>query len=260
MRKISDKTRLKQKRSEGKGSAFRPWQHPSEVPSTGVAHRIYGFKSKRQCNFHSNMEFDFFHYADFSDNVLDIREQFALKPLKETLTIASEKNIIHAQDESHEPVILTIDLLLKIKDGKRVRQLAIMVKPSSELKKKRVMEKFELAREFLDRRKIDLLIITERELNKTVVHNLKLLRASSVISRKLPTKRFLQFFKKLSQTHPASTLKSALTKAEKKFDIQEKDCVHILHYLMFKKLIAFDYNIHLKDSTTLNQLMFHESK
>ena len=70
----------------------------------------------------SDLERDYFYMLEFSDCVLDIREQFPLLSQETTLEIADELRIKHPIDtETKFPIVLTTDFLLIIRrDGETV--------------------------------------------------------------------------------------------------------------------------------------------
>ncbi|WP_180270695.1 TnsA endonuclease N-terminal domain-containing protein [Sporanaerobium hydrogeniformans] len=83
---------------------------------------------------------------EFSENVIDIREQYPLFPLQETLLITKELGIQHPKHpKTQEPIVMTTDFLITIKDAEaEVRDIVRTFKYKKELLKKRVLEKFEI--------------------------------------------------------------------------------------------------------------------
>lgn len=65
----------------------------------------------------SDLERNYFYYLDFADNVVDIREQFPLLPINETIIIAKELGIEHPRDPvTKEPIVMTTDFLITFKE------------------------------------------------------------------------------------------------------------------------------------------------
>lgn len=85
--------------------------------------------------------------AEFSDSVVDIREQFPLLPLSLSLKISQLLDIDHPKNRiSKDPIVITTDFLLTCSDGQRVWYEAVCVKPSEKLSDKRVAEKLDIER------------------------------------------------------------------------------------------------------------------
>lgn len=81
---------------------------------------------------------------DYSDEVTDIREQFPLLLLEETLLIAEKIGVKHPTDpKTGEPVVMMTDFFVTYKDKQVVRT----VKSSSEIEDERTIEKFEMGLE-----------------------------------------------------------------------------------------------------------------
>lgn len=67
---------------------------------------------------------------------------------------------------------MTSDFLLTLDKGQGVFEIARTIKMKDELFKKRVLEKFEIEREYWRRRDIDWGIVTEEEIDKTLARNI----------------------------------------------------------------------------------------
>lgn len=84
IRTINIEKLIKEGRGQGHGSDYKPWINIQDVPSLGRVSRIKGIKTNRQHEFLSDLERNFFYLLEYSNNVVDIREQFPLLPLEET--------------------------------------------------------------------------------------------------------------------------------------------------------------------------------
>jgi len=72
------KRSLKNKYGLGEGAAYKPWLRIQDVKSRGVSSKIQGLKVNRDHHTLSSLETQFFYLAEFSESVIDIREQFSL--------------------------------------------------------------------------------------------------------------------------------------------------------------------------------------
>lgn len=170
----SDKKKIKEKRGEGRGKNYVPFDHAIDFASLGGHKRIAGTKINRTFHCFSDLEKHFLFLFEFADNVIDIREQYPLKPLAETKEIAKSLNIKHPSDEKGNPVIMRTDFRLSFKKG---NDIVFTVKPSSNLTP-RVIEKFEIDRDFQSKRNLSWYILTEKELNPIVLRNIIRIRES----------------------------------------------------------------------------------
>ncbi|MCT4605729.1 MAG: TnsA endonuclease N-terminal domain-containing protein [Marinisporobacter sp.] len=164
---------IKEGRGQGIKEAYKPWLLIQDVPSTGRESRLVGIKINRQYDFLSDLEKNYFYISDFSDEVIDIREQFPLLPIEETILIADELGIKHPTDpRTNEYTVMTTDFLItKRVDGKNI-DVARTIKPSEKLMDERVMEKFEIERRYWEKQGIGWSIATEKETNNAMAKNI----------------------------------------------------------------------------------------
>jgi hypothetical protein len=170
--------RLKDGRGEGRGYDYQPWLRIQDVPSQGLASRAKGWKTGREHHLMSNLETSYLFVLDWSQSVLDIREQFPLLPLDETQEIAQQCGFAHPTDpKTRQSVVMTTDFLITLKQNTHEIEQARAVKPAAELQSQRTLEKLEIERLYWERRNIDWGIVTEKEISKTFFENLKWLRS-----------------------------------------------------------------------------------
>ncbi|PSB34399.1 TnsA endonuclease N-terminal domain-containing protein [Stenomitos frigidus] len=166
--------RLKEGRGSGKGAKYNPWLHIQDVPSQGLCSRIKGWKTDRVHHLLSEMETNYFYVLEWSPKVLDIREQFPLLPLEETLAIADQCGFAHPSDpKTKEPIVMTTDFRVTVKQGTKTVEQARTVKYVKDLQSQRILEKLEIERCYWQKRGIDWGIVTERDVPNTVAANVK---------------------------------------------------------------------------------------
>jgi len=162
--------RIKEGRGQGYGSDYIPWLLVQDVPSIGRATRIHGWKTKRIHHLLSDLERSYFYLLEWSDLVTDIREQYSLLPLEETMAIADEVGIKHPTDpKTKEPIVITTDFLINMGETLFART----IKMADDLESKRVIEKFEIERLYWNKRNIDWGIVTEAQIPKNIVKNIE---------------------------------------------------------------------------------------
>jgi hypothetical protein len=169
---------LKDGRGDGRGPDYQPWLRIQDVPSQGLASRIKGWKTGREHHLMSNLETSYLLVLDWSLLVTDIREQFPLLPLQETQEIAEQCGFTHPTDpQTRQPIVMTTDFLVTLKLNEREIEQARAVKPAAELQSQRTLEKLEIERRYWERRDVDWGIVTEQEIPKVLVENVKWLRS-----------------------------------------------------------------------------------
>lgn len=92
---VTKKQYIKNKIWEKELNEYIPWLSVRTVPSHGLVTRIKGLKTNRVHHFLSNLEKGAFYYFEWSDLVIDIREQYPILPIELTEKIAAEMNITH---------------------------------------------------------------------------------------------------------------------------------------------------------------------
>ena len=163
---------IREGRGRGEGRDYKPWLTVRDVPSNGRSSRIKGWKKGRVHHLLSQLELKYFYHLEWSDAVLDIREQFPLLPLEETLAIASRLGIKHPTDpQTKEPVVLTTDFMATIRKGNRKILTARTVKPDEQLDKRRVEEKLYIEKIFYRCRSVDWGVVPENSLSETLARN-----------------------------------------------------------------------------------------
>ncbi len=172
--------KIAQGRCQGVGQRYVPWTLAREFASRGQVARILGRKTNRLHHLFSLLEQHIFFYFEWLDAVTEIREQFAL-PLAETLAIAARHGIPHPR-VCGEPVPLTTDFLVTVRrrDGSSIL-LARAVKYLKDLDpatkgSARTRQKLELERLYWASRGIDWGLITEVDVPKVVVENVRWVR------------------------------------------------------------------------------------
>ncbi|GIX59419.1 hypothetical protein BPADB04_44490 [Bacillus paranthracis] len=164
---------IKEGRGTGSGADYQPWLKIQDVSSLGRSTRLKGIKTGRQHELLSDLERNYFYLTEFSDVILDIREQFPLLPQEETIIIAEELGIKHPADpKTGDPIVMTTDFLLTVDKGQGVFEVAHTIKMKDKLLEERVLEKFEIEREYWKRRSINWATVTEEEIHKTMARNI----------------------------------------------------------------------------------------
>lgn len=237
--------KIREGRGKGNFSNYKPWLTIHDVPSQGVVTRILGWKSGRLHHYLSE-HFELAHHyqMEWSLEVIDIREQFALLPLEKTLYIAEKLGVKHPIDpKTKHPVVMTTDMLLTIKNGDDINFVAHSIKPISKLNK-RVLEKLEIEKQFFKDQGINWMLITEKQINYDLVKNVEWLHSarnidglnyltSEVINKAAP----LLFEAIIKEERP-------LAKTTQEYDVflgvSPGTCIQVVRYLVANRFWEID--------------------
>lgn len=165
MPKVSDKTKLKQKRCQGEGLDYIPWIKVNETSSTGSSYIAKNYKSGRDVHLLSTQEAKVFFILLYSDEVLDIKEQYVLD-LKECRHIA--ENLGYRKPSYH----MSTDFYLKIKDP-IYNHMAISVKKNEKSLGKREKEKLEIEQAYWERKGVYYKLVYGDDIDPIVVKNIR---------------------------------------------------------------------------------------
>lgn len=113
MRRVSEETKIRERRGTGKGPDYKSWIQNRELNSNGVECALVDWKHGRAIQLLSNGEKMSYLILRWDDNVVDIREQFPLN-IDDTNRIADELGIRRASQGRYH---MTTDLLVEYADG-----------------------------------------------------------------------------------------------------------------------------------------------
>jgi hypothetical protein len=180
---------IKTGRGQGEGSLYLPWVSVHDFSSHGLVSRIAGHKANRVHHFLSRNELNYFFLLEWSDKVLDIREQFPLSDVELAVDIARKIGIEYPRDNiSGFPYVLTCDFMITTADGLKART----VKCASELQNQRTVEKLEIERRYWEYVGVDWKIVTEHEIPKQKCKNIEWLYVSADIPEYLSNNQMRQ--------------------------------------------------------------------
>tara|TARA_R110001599_G_C12118611_1_gene648664 strand:+ start:115 stop:942 length:828 start_codon:yes stop_codon:yes gene_type:complete len=164
---------LKNKYGIGQGTDYKPWFRIEDVKSHGTKSLIFGRKTNRDHHMLSGIESEHFYLAEFSDRVIDIREQFPILPLNYTQKVAKTLGIEHPKHpKTKEHIILTTDQLLTLHSPQGNSFHAVSVKPESESDKLRILEKIDIERVCWELLGVNFSYFTGNELTKCQSQNI----------------------------------------------------------------------------------------
>lgn len=161
-------------RGQGRGRDYKPWLMIHDVASIGLASRVKSPLNGRTQHLLSQLETDWLYAFHAMRNLLDVREQYPLLELAETLQIANGLGISHpAEPRTREHCVMTTDFLLTVADGMREVDTAVAIKYSTDLASPRTLEKLEIEKQYWSARGTVWRILTEKELPRALVKNMR---------------------------------------------------------------------------------------
>ncbi len=170
---------LKEGRGQGTLQDYKPWLTVRDVPSVGKSTRDKGWKTGRTHHFLSILELLYYLILEWSLMVTDIREQYPLLPIDDTLAIAENLGIKHpVHPKTKEPVVMTTDFYISLRNESGNFEQARTIKYAVDLSKRSTLEKFEIERRYWEVRGIDWGIVTEHEIPTELAKNVDFLHDS----------------------------------------------------------------------------------
>lgn len=165
----------KERRGQGKGKHYAPFLTVRDFSSKGRVHRVKGLKSGRVHHLFSDGEWMFFLELDWNPFIKDIREQFPLDRFR-TFQIANQLGYRHPTCTDGSPMVMTTDFVIDMFRNGQLVTIARTFKQSKDLNDKRTREKLKIEKAYWESLGVEWSIVTERELNKTLINNVATIR------------------------------------------------------------------------------------
>lgn len=233
---------------QGQGTEYRPWLRVQDVPSQGRSRKVAGLKVNRNYHLLSDLEFAYFVVLEFSEDVVDIREQYPLLPTSDLQEIAHARSIRYPKFAGTDlPYVLTTDFLITYKAFNGTTQLAARtvkysdaLQPSASLE--RTLQKLEIERCFWLEQCGDWGIVTEQSIPAALSENLQWLRQSAVVDKGLLQPGIQQrFMDALDRLNPADRILSAnIRMAGQAASLHYKDAIQLFKHLVWHKSVLLD--------------------
>jgi len=167
--------RIKAGYGSGEGANYKPWLVVQSFSSRGRVHRLRGWKHNRVHHLFSDGERNSYLYYVRPKRVGDIREQYPLLPIEETVEIAKAIGVRHPTDpRTKHPIVMTTDFLLTVDETTRSVFHPRTFKYLKDLRHARTLEKLEIERRYwlASPRNFQLKIITEEYISEAYVKNM----------------------------------------------------------------------------------------
>jgi hypothetical protein len=237
---------LKEGRGQGTLQDYKPWLTVRDVPSLGKSTRDKGWKTGRTHHFLSILELLYYLILEWSLMVTDIREQYPLLPIEDTLAIADSFGIKHpTHPKTREPIVLTTDFYISLRNESGNFEQARTIKYAKDLSNRRTLEKLEIERRYWETRRIDWGIVTEHEIPTELANNIDFLHDAWHLPKYMPEKNISPIAEFL--THLVLEQHQPLNELTSLCDIQlglkGGTSLKVVYYLLATRQWRIDMNI-----------------
>jgi TnsA endonuclease N terminal/TnsA endonuclease C terminal len=248
--------RSKEGRGIGTGADYKPYLYIHDVPSIGLASRVWGWKTNRVHHFLSRLELKFFYTLEWSPFVIDIREQFPLD-LDETLAIADQLGIRHPRDPKKKDYsVMTSDFVITLKKGFVSEEIIRSVKYKSDLENERVKEKLAIERMYwTESRGLTWDVVTEDKIDMNVVANVEWVHGHREIRQLLPlaTENVIEIEAKLSSlvTESLRPLRDLTNECDRFLGLEPGTSLRVVRYLIANRWWKVDMSTRIRPTLPL---------
>lgn len=232
-------------RGQGSGKDYQPWKKIQDLPSKGRVSRPPGWKTNREHHLFSDHQKRLFYVFEWSDTIVDTREQFPLLELDLAMSIADDMGINYPKDsQSNTPYVLTTHFMLSVKQGEKIVQKARTFNLVKESGSKSVAEKLELEKRYYAAQGIDWGIETEKEIPKQLAENVDWIHTAYKLEEtadiNVEELRNIANILKLRLQESDATINRITTALDKDMNIESGTSLYLFKHLIARKEIILD--------------------
>jgi len=236
---------IKEGRGQGSGKDYQPWIKIQDFPSKGRVSRPPGWKTNREHHLLSDNERRLFYVFEWSDVVVDIREQFPLLDLDLLMSIADDMAMKYPRDaKSDTPYILSSDFMLFVKQDGKIVQKARTVKMLKDLGSESVAQKLELEKRYYAAKGIDWGLVTEKEIPRLLAENVEWVHSAykleATTEMDIKELRYLGNILKSRLQESDATINRVTTALDKDMNIEPGTSLYLFRHLIARKEIIMD--------------------
>jgi len=237
--------RIQEGRGQGSGSDYKPWLTIQDVASQGLVTREKGWKTNRLHQMLSKLELAYFYVLEWAPLVSDIREQYPLLPLDETIQLAQEAGVRHPTDpQTRHPAVMTTDFLVIICHATHTSQCARTIKYARDLQSQRSIEKFEIERRYWQARNVDWGIVTELDIPTNLARNVEVLHDYQTLTDRLTLTgdEIRDVAKVLTQQmiHTEAPLRRVTADCDRRLGLEPGTSLAVAYYLLANRQWQID--------------------
>jgi hypothetical protein len=236
----------KEGRGKGEGSKYKPWLEVFDFSSLGRVERTESAKFGRTIHLMSDVERDTFYAAEWSDRVIDLREEY---PLDRTLTleIAAALNIRHPYyPGTNVPTVMTVDFFCTVVTNGAINFEAIECKRTEGAEDARSIEKLQIARTYFAGMDVPYRLVFQSRLPTTKISNIEWMRGGLIKSGE--KERYPGYFREkslimareLSQSTRNVPLNEYCANFEVRHGMSQADGLRVAKLLMYERTLLCD--------------------
>lgn len=232
---------LKKGRGVGSFDSYRPWVQKSDFGSKGSATTVQGIVVPRLHHVLSDLEHIYLMLLERQPTVVDIREQWPILHINQTLALCEELGVPHRY-ENEAPVPFTIDFLVTTEvDGKRTYS-AKSIKTPMDANKPAIRRRLAVEHKWCESKGVSWVLVKTDGFHgrskKVIFENLSFMR-DWYLNRYQPDEKeltaFVQCFRKAYD--PDLRLDEILDRTSKVLRISEPLCDNIFRFSLWRNLI-----------------------
>lgn len=254
--------RLNDGRGQGRGKDYTPFiqANDNKVASEGWLTRTLGWKTRRIHHTLSKHEYQFLLVQEWSDSVVDIREQYPLTPIELTIEIADKLNIRHPHYKG-EKVIMSTDFMLSVvnEDGE-ITDVARTIKPVTKLTK-RTLELFEIERRYFQEIGISWKMVFDKPKPINMIKNIdwmydaKFLGTRPGVDSEIIDLICDPLLKALDSCSPKDSISKNCLKCDMKLGLEAGTSLYIVQHMLVNKLWKTDMNLLIRENRPLTLIV-----
>ncbi len=200
------------------------------------------------------MQLNYFYLLEWEKSVVDIREHY---PLLDLDNVIGEELELHRSKfidrETKVPYILSTTFLVSVKMAdEQIKFIARSLKNSSELDKKITLSGLEIEKQYWKSKRIDWGIVTNKEINKIKVRNIKWIhQLSSQEVNSFYSERTKEMCKGLIERilNNPNSIKKIIKQYEYDYSLNKGYGIYLFKILLAQKILLIDMDkpINLND-------------
>ncbi|MFZ4288162.1 TnsA endonuclease N-terminal domain-containing protein [Variovorax sp. HJSM1_2] len=168
--------KIRRGRGVGFGQSYVPWLKIRDVPSQGTSSNVPGIIHHRPYHLLSELEAIYFFLTERKRTTVDVLEQWPILDIDRTLELCAAAGVRH-QYRGYIPQPFTIDFLIMEQSDTGVLTRAASIKTAEEAADPAVRLRLSIEYDWCSQRGIPWTLVDTSAFNKTVLSNLRFIRA-----------------------------------------------------------------------------------
>ncbi|MBF8178036.1 TnsA endonuclease N-terminal domain-containing protein [Herminiimonas contaminans] len=250
------RSRILKGRGIGEGNQYQPWLKVRDVPSRGTSGTIAGLIVDRPHHVLSELEATYLYLLERKPNIRDIREQWPIFDIDETLTLCRKYSVKHPYRGKY-PEPFTIDFMITEEVAGELIYKAVSIKTPKDAVDPKVRKRLNIEYRWASCKGISWQLADCTNYTKTALSNLRFMRswfAGRVIPQSDDVLLFIDVFYSIYRANVL--LSEILEKVAKTMKIDSTHATMLFQYCAWKAFInvSLDHALALNRPLVLNEL------